>query len=113
MLGLVGIARVWAAWSAVQLGQVQLYTPHPGSGPHNLEHFRLSQAVVDMAALAGGADQPGCAQNHQLLRDVSLTLTESLLEVAYTCLALAEQQQHLQARRVAKQGEELGQVRFG
>jgi hypothetical protein len=108
---------LWILWVAVWTGTVGNRTnrklldllrvdPQQGRGlSDDLQNFRVSQAVEDIAPIAVRGHQFGFAQGHQVLRDARLAQSQRRLHVAYACFCAADHQNNLDASRLADQAE--------
>src|SRR5450759_17329 len=73
-------------------------------------NLRTRDVVVDIPAVTSVDHQPGLAQDHQLLRDVSLPRAEHGRHVAHTLLPVPQHLEDGQAGRVDQNFEQLTDV---
>jgi hypothetical protein len=71
---------------------------------------RVRQAVINIAPAALGCYQVDITQRHQVLRNGRLAQTQSGFQVANAGLPLSQDQHNLNARRLAQQVKDFGQI---
>jgi len=76
-------------------------------------HAWLSQLVKDIAAIPVRANQVGFTQRHQVLGNAGLTHAENHLQVTNAGFLFTNDEQDLNAHRLADQGQQPGNILDG
>ena len=73
-----------------------------------IKHPALHDAIKDVPAIAPIPHQPGITQDHELLRDISLTIAKPGLHMTDTLLILAQNLKNFQTRWMRKRLKKRG-----
>ena len=78
----------------------------------DIHDFRVFQVVEDIAPIAVRRYQAGLAQDHQVLRDARLAHSQHSRKVAHAGLARADDQENLNAGRLADDRKQVRDLFF-
>ena len=77
--------------------------------PHDLRDARIRELIVDRAVLATSGDEATPTKAREVVGNLGLRDTERCHQLAHRELAVAEQLQHTQPRRVTESAKVLGE----